>query len=74
MPYSYPSLTPSYGLGSYGRIGSSILISSPRTKIGSQGRIYAYMKQNGQGPAYINFLIKLLGPSPVARNPWAFFP
>jgi len=64
MPYSYPSLNPSYGLGSYGRIGPSILISSPRNKIGSQGRIYAYMKQNGQGPAYINFLIKLLGPRP----------
>ena len=60
MPYSYPSLNPTHGLGSYGRIGPSILISSHRTKIGSQRRIYAYMKQNGQGPAYINFLIKLL--------------
>ena len=57
MPYTYPSLTPAYGLGSYGRTGPALLISSPRTKIGSQGRIYSFMKQNGQGPQYISFLI-----------------
>ena len=48
MPYhrntGFPALTPSYGLGSYGRTNSALLISSPRTKNGSQGRIYAWMK------------------------------
>ena len=60
MPYTYPSLTPYYGLGSYGRTGAAVLISSPRNKIGSQGRIYAWMKSNGQGPQYINFLLNSL--------------
>lgn len=60
----YPSLTPAYGLGSYGRTGAAVLISSPRNKIGSQGRIYAWMKNNGQGPQYINFLKKIIGPQP----------
>jgi hypothetical protein len=69
MPYTYPSLTPTYGLGSYGRTGAAILISSPRTKIGSQGRIYAYQKAHGQGPQYIQFLIKSIGPLPRV-NPW----
>jgi hypothetical protein len=69
MPYTYPSLTPAYGLGSYGRTGAAILISSPRTKIGSQGRIYAYQKAHGQGPQYIQFLIKSIGPLPRV-NPW----
>jgi hypothetical protein len=66
MPY--PSLTPTYGLGSYGRTGSAVLISSPRTKIGSQGRIYAYEKQHGQGPQYIQFLINVLGPRPYVNK------
>jgi hypothetical protein len=69
MPYTYPSLTLAYGLGSYGRTGAAILISSPRTKIGSQGRIYAYQKAHGQGPQYIQFLIKSIGPLPRV-NPW----
>ena len=68
---TYPSLTPTYGLGSYGRIGAAVLISSPRTKIGSQGRIYAFMKANGQGPQYVQFLINTLGPQPRV-NPWTF--
>ena len=71
MPYSYPSLTPAYGLGSYGRTGAAILISSPRTRIGSQGRIYAYEKSVGQGPQYIQFLIKSIGPLPRV-NPWTY--
>ena len=66
MPYTrntgYPVLTPAYYCLGYGRIGSAILISSPRTKIGSQGRIYAYMKNQGLGGQYINFLIKAIGP------------
>ena len=42
---TFPSLTPTYGLGSYGRTGMAILIGGPRTKNGSQGRIYAWFKQ-----------------------------
>ena len=69
MPYGFPALTPAYGLGSYGRTGAALLISSPRTKIGSQGRIYAFMKNQGQGPQYIQFLINVLGPRPSV-GPW----
>jgi hypothetical protein len=72
MAYTYPSLTPFYGLGSYGRTGAAVLISSPRNKIGSQGRIYAWMKSNGQGPQYIQFLLKVIPrPPPNARYGWA---
>ena len=67
--YSY-SLNPTSGLGSYGRTGAAVLISSPRTKNGSQGRIYAYMKSIGQGQQYINFLINVIGRQPRV-NPWS---
>ena len=70
MPFGYPSLTPTYGLGSYGRTGAAVLISSPRTKNGSQGRIYAWMKNHGQGQEYVQFLINVLGPQPRV-NPWS---
>ena len=66
MPY--PVLTPTYGLGSYGRTSAAVLISSPRTKIGSQGRIYSYMKNQGQGPAYISFILTCLGRQPTANG------
>ena len=69
MPY--PSLTPAYGLGSYGRTGPALLISSPRTKIGSQGRIYAYYKSIGKGQEYIWFLKSRLGPQPQV-NPFSY--
>ena len=73
MPYNrnvgYPVLTPAYGLGSYGRTGAAILISSPRTKNGSQGRIYAYEKSRGRGQQYVQFLINSIGPLPKV-NPW----
>jgi hypothetical protein len=65
----FPSLTPVYGLGSGSRTGASILISAPRNRIGSQGRIYNWMKNNGQGPQYINYLLFSLGNQP-ARNGW----
>jgi hypothetical protein len=71
MPFGYPSLTPAYGLGSYGRTGPAILISSPRTKNGSQGRIYAWMKSKGQGQQYIEFLMNVIGPRPAGAGPWA---
>lgn len=60
MPQTSFSLTPTYGLGSSARTGAAILISSPRTHLGSQGRIYAYMKSIGQGQQYIDFLKSLL--------------
>jgi hypothetical protein len=71
MPFGYPSLTPTYGLGSYGRTGPAVLISSPRTKNGSQGRIYSWMKRQGQGQQYIYFLINVIGPRPSGAGPWA---
>ena len=44
--YSYPSLTPMYGLGSGSRVIGAIGISSPRTKNGSAGRVYANLKRS----------------------------
>jgi len=67
---TWPSLTPTYGLGSSSRTGTAILISSPRTKNGSQGRIYAWMKNHGQGEQYIQFLISAIGPQPAISR-WA---
>jgi len=73
MPnYGFPSLTPSYGLGSYGRTGAALTISSPRTKIGSQGRIYSYYKKLGQGYQYEQYLINALGLKFLPKvNPWS---
>jgi hypothetical protein len=72
MPYGYPVLTPAYGLGSYGRTGAAITISSPRTKIGSQNRIYAFYKARGEGQLYQQYLIDALGLKYLPRvNPWS---
>ena len=68
----YPVLTPSYGLGSYGRTGAALLISSPRNNIGSQGRIYSWMKRNGQGPQYVQFLLSVI-PRNANAGPWSGF-
>lgn len=69
--YGFPSLTPAYGLGSYGRTGVALTISSPRTKIGSQGRIYAYYKSQGKGYDYQQYLINALGLKNLPKvNPW----
>lgn len=71
MPY--PVLTPAYGLGSYGRIGPAMTISSPRNKIGSQGRIYAFYKSKGQGQLYQQYLIDALGLKFMPKvNPWSY--
>lgn len=68
----FPSLTPAYGLNSYGRTGVALTISSPRTKLGSQGRIYAYEKRQGRGQEYIQYLINTLGLRFLPRvNPWS---
>jgi hypothetical protein len=74
MPnYGFPSLTPAYGLGSYGRTGAALTISSPRSKIGSQGRIYAYYRTRGQGRAYEQYLINALGLKYLPKvNPWTY--
>ena len=75
MPYyvktGYPSLTPTYGLGSGGRTGAAVLISSPRNKNGSQGRIYSWMKRHGKGQQYVQFLINSIGPLPKT-NPYSY--
>ena len=73
MPFGYPVLSPTYGLGSYGRTGPALLISSPRTKLGSQGRIYSYMKKIGKQQEYINFLINVIGPRPSNVGYWTGF-
>ena len=70
-----PSLTPMYGLGSYGRTGVATVISSPRTRIGSQGRIYAYYKNRGpyEGEAYKYYLIEALGIKYLPKvNPYSY--
>jgi hypothetical protein len=72
MPYSYPSLTPAYGLGSYGRTGAALLISSPRTKIGSQGRIYNFFKGQNERAAYVNYLKQVIGPQPQYNASYNF--
>ena len=71
MPFGHSVLTPTYGLGSGARTGSAIGISGPRTKNGSQGRIYAWMKNHGQGPQYIQFLMSIIGTQPRVNNLWS---
>jgi len=70
MGFPYLGNTTS-GLGSYGRTSAAVLISSPRNKIGSQRRIYAFANRNGQGPQYINFLLKSLPPY-YQTNPFTY--
>ena len=59
MSSRFQVLTPAYGLGS--RTGIAINISSPRSKLGSQGRIYAWYRARGQGQYYEQLLINSLG-------------
>lgn len=54
MPY--PSLTPMYGLGSGSRTIGATAISSPRTKIGSVGRIYSYLKSRNSSFYALHFI------------------
>ena len=62
--YSYPSLTPMYGLGSGSRVVGSIGISSPRTKNGSAGRIYANLKRNIGTSAALEYMRNYTGLGP----------
>lgn len=64
---TYPSLTALSGFGSYGRTAQTALLSSPRNKIGSQRRILSWMINNNQGPQYISFLLKSIGPQPFKK-------
>jgi hypothetical protein len=66
----FPSLTPMYGLGSYGRTAAAALISGSRTTIGNQGRIYNWYSARGKGEQYKAYLLRSLGRMPVAKNPW----
>ena len=69
MPrYAFPSLTPMYGLGSGARTVGAITISSPRTKNGSAGRVYNYIKRTqGQPAATQYFQSAIFGPY-IIRN------
>jgi hypothetical protein len=62
--YSYPSLTPLYGLGSSGRVVGSIGISSPRTKNGSAGRVYANVKRHIGSYAALEYMRNYTGLGP----------
>ena len=62
--YSYPSLTPMYGLGSTGRVVGSIGISSPRTQNGSAGRIYANAKKTIGAYAALEYMRAYTGLGP----------
>jgi hypothetical protein len=63
-PRYRPYLQPTGGLGQQSRTGASLLISSPRNTIGSQGRIYQFEKKQGRGQQYIDYLISVLGTGP----------
>lgn len=69
-----PSLTPMYGLGSYGRTGAAIHISAPRTRIGSVNRIYSYYKKRGEGGAFQRYLaLDVIGTQYLPKvNPWSY--
>jgi hypothetical protein len=64
MPrYAFPALTPMYGLGSGARTVGAIAISSPRTKNGSAGRIYNFLKKRIGSDAALNyFQLATFGP------------
>ena len=59
MPrYAFPALTPMYGLGSGARTVGATAISCPRTKNGSAGRIYAFMKNRVGSYAALEYIRK----------------
>ena len=64
--YTYPSLTPMYGLGSSGRVIGAIGISSPRTKNGSAGRIYANAKKSLGSYAALEYMRNYTGLGPYS--------
>jgi hypothetical protein len=68
------SLTPIYGLGSYGRTGAAVLISSPRNRIGNVNRIYTYYKNRGESEEFKFYLAtKVIGTQYLPKvNPWSY--
>ena len=64
--YSYPSLTPMYGLGSGSRVIGAIGISSPRTKNGSAGRVYANVKRAIGPTAALEYMHSYTGLGPYS--------
>jgi hypothetical protein len=67
----FPTLTPMYGLGSGARTGVAVNISGPRTRLASQGRIYAFESARGRGEEYKKSLINRLGIKYLPKvNPW----
>jgi hypothetical protein len=62
--YAYPSLTPMYGLGSAARTVGAIGISSPRTKNGSAGRVYANLKRSIGTFAALQYMRNFTGLGP----------
>lgn len=66
MPY--PSLTPMYGLGSGSRIVGATAISSPRTKIGSIGRVYSYLKAHNNSYYAMNYVQKSVYGPYIIKN------
>ena len=66
-PRYRPYLQPTSGLGQAARTNGAILISSPRNNIGSQGRIYSFYKQIGQGPQYLAELNTILSNNPRSQ-------
>ena len=63
------SLTPMYGLGSASRIVGATMISSPRTRIGSAGRVYQFLKKTkGQDYALTYFKNATFGPYFILNN------
>ena len=67
----FPSLTPAYGLGSYGRNAGALLISGSRTTIGNQGRIFSWYQARGLGEQYKAYLLRSLGTRFVYKNTWS---
>ena len=64
---TFPSLNPSSSFGSGSRTGPSIIISSPRTRIGSLKRILNFEKKHKDRSDLFCFLIKKINPN--ARTP-----
>jgi len=65
---TWPSLTPTYGLGSSTRIVGATAISSPRNKIGSVGRVYAYLKAHNNQFYALNYVQKSIYGPYIIKN------
>jgi hypothetical protein len=57
-----------YGLGSGSRIVGATAISSPRTKIGSIGRVYSYLKAHNNSYYAMNYVQKSVYGPYIIKN------